>query len=55
MHVLVTQALGHSAQHRSELAWELARAGVDTGNLDFIVWTAGGEPSPGERPKLPGR
>jgi uncharacterized damage-inducible protein DinB len=55
MHVLVTQALGHSAQHRSELAWELARAGVDTGNLDLIGWIAGGEPSPGEKPKFPER
>jgi uncharacterized damage-inducible protein DinB len=46
--VLVAQVLSHSSQHRSELAWELARAGVSTGELDYIVWTAGGCPQPGE-------
>lgn len=38
------QTLGHSAQHRAEVAWELAKVGVDTGNLDYIVWTASGRP-----------
>ncbi|MGD9932998.1 MAG: DinB family protein [Dehalococcoidia bacterium] len=32
------QVLAHSAQHRAELAWELARAGIDTGELDYIIW-----------------
>jgi uncharacterized damage-inducible protein DinB len=54
-HMLVTQVAGHSSQHRSELAWELARAGVDTGELDFIVWLAGGKPRPGEPLRLPPR
>lgn len=40
LHVLVTQVIAHSAQHRSELAWELARAGVDTGEVDYIRWVA---------------
>jgi len=53
MHVLVSQVIGHSAQHRAELAWELARAGVDTGEIDYIAWVAGGKPGPGERPKFP--
>lgn len=44
---IVAQVLAHSAQHRAEIAWELARAGVDTGELDYIVWTAGGRPGPG--------
>ncbi|MFN0095787.1 MAG: DinB family protein [Dehalococcoidia bacterium] len=35
------QLLGHAAQHRAEAAWELARAGVDTGELDYIVWLLG--------------
>ncbi len=48
MHVLISQVLGHSAQHRAELAWELARAGVDTGEIDYIGWVAGGRPAPGE-------
>lgn len=52
-HQLVTQVAGHSSQHRSELAWELARAGVSTGELDFIVWLAGGKPKPGEPLRLP--
>ncbi|MBI2765648.1 MAG: DinB family protein [Chloroflexi bacterium] len=46
---MLSQVLTHSAQHRAELAWELARAGVDTGELDYIVWAAGGQPEPGER------
>jgi len=46
--VLVAQVLSHSSQHRAELAWELARAGISTGELDYIVWTAGGCPAPGE-------
>ncbi|MCA9828939.1 MAG: DinB family protein [Dehalococcoidia bacterium] len=32
------QVIGHSWQHRAELAWELARAGVDTGEMDYIRW-----------------
>lgn len=32
------QVLHHSNQGRSEAAWELRRAGVDTGDLDYIVW-----------------
>jgi uncharacterized damage-inducible protein DinB len=32
------QVLAHSAQHRAEILWELARAGVDTGEIDYIVW-----------------
>ncbi len=32
------QVIAHSAQHRAELAWELARAGVDTGEMDYIIW-----------------
>jgi hypothetical protein len=52
-HVLVSQVLAHSAQHRSELAWELARAGINTREIDYIVWAAGGRPRPGEQPKLP--
>lgn len=38
--VLVTQVIAHSAQHRAELAWELARAGIDTGEIDYIRWVA---------------
>ena len=53
LRVLVLQVIAHSAQHRSELAWELARAGVSTGELDFIRWVAGGRPYPGEVPSLP--
>jgi len=53
MHVLVSQMLAHSAQHRSELAWELARAGTNTGELDYIVWTVGGMPEPGVAVNLP--
>jgi uncharacterized damage-inducible protein DinB len=37
----LTQVLGHSAQHRAEVAWQLAQAGVDTGDLDYIVWHLG--------------
>lgn len=44
------QVLAHSAQHRAELAWELARHGVDTGEHDYIRWVAGGRPAPGEEP-----
>ena len=44
----VAQVLYHSAQHRAELAWELARNGISTGELDYIRWLAGGEPAPGE-------
>ena len=40
------QALSHSGQHRAEIALDLARAGVDTGNLDYIVWFAHGSPGP---------
>lgn len=47
MHVLVSQVIGHSAQHRAELAWELARAEVNTGEIDYIGWVAGGQPEPG--------
>jgi uncharacterized damage-inducible protein DinB len=36
----LSQVLSHSAQHRAEVAWELARAGIDTGEMDFIVWAA---------------
>jgi uncharacterized damage-inducible protein DinB len=36
----LTQVISHTAQHRAELAWELAREGVDTGELDYIVWFA---------------
>lgn len=53
-HVLISQLLAHSAQHRSELAWELARTGVSTSELDFIVWVAGGRPEPGDKPSFPG-
>lgn len=52
-HQLITQVAGHSSQHRSELAWELARAGISTGELDFIIWLAGGKPRPGEPLRLP--
>jgi uncharacterized damage-inducible protein DinB len=45
---MLSQVLAHSGQHRAELAWELARAGVDTGELDYIVWAAGGQPEPGQ-------
>ncbi|MCC7366713.1 MAG: DinB family protein [Dehalococcoidia bacterium] len=48
MHVVISQVLAHSGQHRAELAWELARAGVSTGEIDFIQWLAGGRPAPGE-------
>ncbi len=34
------QVIGHSWQHRAELAWELAREGVDTGEMDYIRWLA---------------
>lgn len=34
----LAQVLSHSGQHRSEVAWELARAGIDCGNLDYIFW-----------------
>jgi len=34
----LSQVLSHSGQHRSEVAWELARAGIDCGNLDYIFW-----------------
>ncbi len=47
------QVYAHSTQHRSEIAWELAGVGVDTSELDFIVWTAGGRPAPGEFVDLP--
>lgn len=36
----LTQVISHSAQHRAELAWELARVGIDTGEMDYIVWFA---------------
>ncbi len=42
------QPLSHSGQHRAELAWILAGAGIDTGNLDYIVWAANGQPAPGD-------
>lgn len=45
---ILAQVLAHSGQHRSEVAWELARAGIDTGELDFIGWAAGGRPGPGQ-------
>jgi len=48
LHVLVLQVVAHSAQHRAELAWELARAGVSTGELDYIAWVADGRPHAGE-------
>jgi len=51
--VLIAQVLSHSGQHRAELAWELARAGISTGELDYIRWAAGGCPRPGEMPDLP--
>ena len=38
------QALSHSGQHRAEIAFDLSRAGLDTGNLDYIVWFAHGSP-----------
>jgi uncharacterized damage-inducible protein DinB len=47
MSVLFAQVLSHSGQHRAELAMQLAAAGVDTGNLDFIVWARWGGPEPG--------
>ena len=34
------QVIGHTWQHRAELAWELARAGIDTGEMDYIIWLA---------------
>lgn len=49
----LAQVLSHSAQHRSELAWELARASIDTGELDAIVWAVGGKPGPGEELRFP--
>jgi uncharacterized damage-inducible protein DinB len=45
---MLLQVLSHSGQHRAELAWELARAGVDTGELDYIAWFASGQPEPGQ-------
>jgi uncharacterized damage-inducible protein DinB len=36
------QVLSHSGQHRAEVAWELHRAGIDAGNLDFIAWALWG-------------
>ncbi len=51
----LVQALGHSGQHRAEIAWELAKAEVDTGNLDYIVWTASGRPSPNDPWPPPGQ
>jgi uncharacterized damage-inducible protein DinB len=36
----LTQVISHSSQHRAELAWELARVGIDTGEMDYIVWFA---------------
>ncbi len=42
------QPLSHSGQHRAELAWILAAADIDSGNLDYIVWSANGQPSPGD-------
>jgi uncharacterized damage-inducible protein DinB len=44
----LAQVLAHSGQHRAELAWELARGGYDTKEIDFIVWRLGGQPAPGE-------
>lgn len=44
---ILATMLSHSAQHRAEIAWELARQGVDTRELDYIVWVAGGKPGPG--------
>ena len=34
----LAQVFNHSAQHRSEIALDMARAGADTGSLDYIVW-----------------
>jgi len=34
----LAQVIAHSAQHRAEVAWELARTGIDTGELDYIRW-----------------
>jgi uncharacterized damage-inducible protein DinB len=45
--VLLSQVLSHSGQHRAELAMKLAGAGIDTGNLDYIVWARWGGPEPG--------
>jgi uncharacterized damage-inducible protein DinB len=36
----LAQVLSHSGQHRAELAWELASSGIDTGEMDYIVWFA---------------
>ncbi len=44
---ILATVLSHSAQHRAEIAWELARTGIDTRELDFIVWVGGGRPAPG--------
>ncbi|MGE5595099.1 MAG: DinB family protein [Hyphomicrobiales bacterium] len=51
-HVLIAQVLAHSGQHRAELAWELARAGVNAGEIDLIGWEAAGRPKPGEGGRL---
>ena len=34
----LSQVLSHTAQHRAEIAWELARENIDTGEVDYIVW-----------------
>ncbi|MCC6381838.1 MAG: DinB family protein, partial [Dehalococcoidia bacterium] len=50
---ILGQVLSHSAQHRAEVCLVLLRAGFDTGELDYIVWVAGGEPGPGEPLRFP--
>jgi uncharacterized damage-inducible protein DinB len=38
------QVVAHSDQHRSELCWELLRAGIDTGEKDYIRWVVKRQP-----------
>lgn len=45
--VCLLQVLGHTGQHRAELALDLHRAGTDMGEIDYIGWHVKGEPAPG--------
>lgn len=51
---ILSQVLAHSGQHRSEVCLALLDAGVNTGEIDYIRWVAGGEPGPGEPARVPG-
>lgn len=50
---ILAQVLSHSGQHRAEVCLGLLEAGINTGELDYIRWVAGGEPGPGERLRMP--